>query len=724
MTRHGQWALTLGTAAVAIALGMCALSAGERLRTRDTEYAAHMRAVEIGTTIQKRLFGLRDRLASPSLATDRPFQDEESPADVDNSMLIRWVGGEARSVPAGEPPDETLGAQLRHIREAGIYAPLTNAHGRDLVLVVERRDDGLLAVAIPADTLIGPPDAEALVPESLELRWAGTGANAAGEASIFRVTFGPQQQRRSVEFLVPGGTWRLLYDDQAVARNKAVSWSLYGVVLLITYLLATVVYRLCEKPRALNDELRLLSDRFTRLNDEMRLSLENRESTEQRIHQLFVTDPETALPNRQGFVERIQNILAALRRAPKNGPVSIVIVGLRDLELAEHTFGHSISGAVLPEVVRRIRDQFEDEIFMARTNTCQLAVILPNCDTDRAIQRVAEIANSAVTGIYGHPSGNINVAPCFGIVGSSDGYTQAERLLDDGIAALSDAEAGGGRWSVLKAKSRDDRVTMIQLGSELRSAVDNNEFRIYYQPIVRTHSGKPRGFECLLRWQHPVEGLLPPARFIPLSESSGLVTELTRWVMREAVRQAAAWRNLRELGCYLSINLSTLDLLHAPLVDDFATLVRNAGLTPDGFRLEITESTLIGNMAQSRDVLCRLRDAGFRIMMDDFGTGFSSLSYLRRLPFSAVKIDKSFTQAITWDAKNYGMLRGIIDLIHFLEMETILEGVETEEQHDLLRQLDPVYCQGYLYARPMAAIDAEEYLAAAMLEPRAVSAVT
>ncbi|MDX1517771.1 MAG: EAL domain-containing protein, partial [Woeseiaceae bacterium] len=211
-------------------------------------------------------------------------------------------------------------------------------------------------------------------------------------------------------------------------------------------------------------------------------------------------------------------------------------------------------------------------------------------------------------------------------------------------------------------------------------------------------------------------------RFIELGESTGLITELTRWELREAVRQAQSWDNLHRLGCYLSINLSPYDLLYPHLVEELSTLVREARLSPSSFRLEITESMVINNVSQTRNMLNELRDEGFGIMMDDFGTGFSSLSYLRQLPFSAVKIDRSFTQAITWDTKDFGLVRNIVNLVHFLDMETIIEGVETTEQHDMLKTLEPVYCQGYLFSKPMPAIDAEEYLLGHL--PTAKPAVT
>ena len=701
-----------------LALGVAALRAGDEYRSALITQQAHVDATGIVTSIQAQLLDIETAL-------------RELPANVDNigaGALTRiegmtWIrdGRNVSWLPDDRPQDPILLAQVEAAAAPSVTAPLTSATGRDLVLVKVPRAGGYAALTFPVDTLIGVVDSEALLLESLAVSVASADAEAAPEI-IFRASQNHETPAHEAGFPVPGDRWTLHYTSTASLRSEELGWALYVLIAMLAYLLAITVHRLQRQPRVLRGDLDRLNQRFVRLNEELAAAVQNRDRAQDRIYQLSVTDTETGLPNRQALTTRLDELFSERREAGVSSPVTVVVLGLRDVENAEHTLGHSVVPAVLPEMARRLSEHLGESDYIARTNNYQLTVLLPDCDTGGAVARVSKWSESIITGIYEHKFGNINVSPLFGIATAEDSYSFAERLLEDAMSALSDAEASTSRWSVFRSDSRDDRASRIQLESDFKSAIENNEFRLYFQPIVQTLTGKPRGFECLVRWQHPIEGLLPPGRFIELGESTGLITELTRWELREAVRQAQSWDNLHRLGCYLSINLSPYDLLYPHLVEELSTLVREARLSPSSFRLEITESMVINNVSQTRNMLNELRDEGFGIMMDDFGTGFSSLSYLRQLPFSAVKIDRSFTQAITWDTKDFGLVRNIVNLVHFLDMETIIEGVETTEQHDMLKTLEPVYCQGYLFSKPMPAIDAEEYLLGHL--PTAKPAVT
>lgn len=688
-----------------LALGVGALRAGDQYRLASIEQQAHVDATRIVTSIQAQLLDFDTALRKLPGAVERI-----EPGILTRDEAIIWIRDAQRvqSLPADRPADAILLAQVESAAPS-VSAPLTSATGRDLALVKIRRTGGYAALTFPVDRLIGVVDSDVLALDSLALR-AAFADSAAGGEDIFRASPRNDLPAHQIDFPVPGGQWTLYYSSTAQLRSGETNWALYVIVAILAYLATLTVHRLQRQPRVLRGDLERLNERFVRLNEELAATVQNRDRVQDRIYQLSVTDTETGLPNRQALTTRLDQLFTERREAGISSPVTVVVLGLRDVENAEHTLGHSVVPAVLPDMARRLSEHLGESDYVARTNNYQLTVLLPDCDTGDATARVRKWSESIVTGIYEHKFGNINVSPMFGIATAEDSYSFAERLLEDAMSALSDADASTSRWSVFRSESRDDRASRIQLESDFKSAIENNQFRLYFQPIVNTMTGKPRGFECLVRWQHPIEGLLPPGRFIELGESTGLITELTRWELREAVRQAQSWDNLHRLGCYLSINLSPFDLLYPHLVEELSTLVRKARLSPSSFRLEITESMVINNVSQTRKMLNELRDAGFGIMMDDFGTGFSSLSYLRQLPFSAVKIDRSFTQAITWDTKDFGLVRNIINLVHFLEMETIIEGVETTEQHDMLKTLEPVYCQGYLFSKPMPAIDAEEYL--------------
>lgn len=706
MSALARFILPAAAGLVLLVLGIALLRAGDQYRGAGIEQQAHVDATAIVTSIQTQLLAIDSALRTlpvpiDGLATDVLTRDEAT----------AWIRDSRRVLlmPDDRTEDPILLAQVEAAGSPSVLAPLTNATGRDLVLVKVPRPGGYAALTFPVDTLIGIVDSDAIALDRLAISVA-SGDLAARPDVIFRASPGNDTAERYIAFPVPGGEWQLHYASTASLRSEEVSWALYVLAAILAYLLALTVHRLQRQPQVLRTDLDRLNQRFVKLNEELAVTVQNSDRVQDRIYQLSVTDTETGLPNRQALTTRLDQLFSERREAGLSSPVTVVVLGLRDVENAEHTLGHSVVPAVLPEMARRLSEHLDDTDYIARTNNYQLTVLLPDCDTGAATARVRKWSESIVTGIYEHKFGNINVSPLFGIATAEDNYSFAERLLEDAMSALSDADASTSRWSVFRSDSRDDRASRIQLESDFKSAIENNEFRLYFQPIVHTLTGKPRGFECLVRWQHPVEGLLPPGRFIELGESTGLITELTRWELREAVRQAQSWDNLHRLGCYLSINLSPYDLLYPHLVEELSTLVRDARLSPSSFRLEITESMVINNVSQTRNMLNDLRDEGFGIMMDDFGTGFSSLSYLRQLPFSAVKIDRSFTQAITWDTKDFGLVRNIINLVHFLDMETIIEGVETTEQHDMLKSLEPVYCQGYLFAKPMPAIDAEEYL--------------
>lgn len=714
------WLPAVFGGALLLIFGIAALQTGDRLRSAETDNVARQEARELAAEIQTTLLTISRKLEQQGapLASPDEFRELVPGISLD---LWEFDGNGLLTSSDSLRSDTAIETQLDGIDPPTVTAPVTTSTGRDLVFIVVPKDAGWVGASLPVDSLVGKRTAAGLSLSSLQLGWSDS---EHGDLRIFAASRSNLSRDESLRFPVPGGTWQIAFNSQSQAQSNDMRWALYVFILLMSYALAVTLYRLSVTPGTIMLELETMKQRFIRLNENHNDLLASREKVQDRIHELSVTDAETGLPNRQALIEHAEAMFTKMRSEPGAGPMSIAIVGLRDVEKAQQSLGHSVIATVFPEVAQRLRNAMTDELFIARIANYQLAVLLPEHDENAATRFAADLSSGNLTGIYEHPQGRINVSPRFGIAVAKDGYSYAERLIDDGLSALSDAENSATRWSVYKSETRDDRLTMIQLESDFRSAIDNNEFRLHYQPIVHTHSGKPKGFECLVRWQHPVEGLLPPGRFIALGEATGLITELTRWALQEAVRQAAAWENLRKLDCYLSVNLSTLDLLYEPLARELTAMVNDAGLSPATFRLEITESNLIDNLAQARDMLIQLRDAGFGIMMDDFGTGFSSLSYLRQLPFSAIKIDRSFTQAITWDSKDYGMVRNILNLVHFLEMESIIEGVETDEQHELLMPLDPVYCQGYLFSKPLTAIDAEEYLAAATLADPAAATGT
>jgi len=243
----------------------------------------------------------------------------------------------------------------------------------------------------------------------------------------------------------------------------------------------------------------------------------------------------------------------------------------------------------------------------------------------------------------------------------------------------------------------------LEIGTELQLALQREEFVLHYQPIVRLADGRIEGVEALVRWHHPRRGLMPPGLFIPIAEESGLIEPLGRWVLEQSCRQAQAWQAGGGPACTMSVNLSGRQLQNPAVVGDVRDALQRSGLDPATLTLEITESVLMTDTADSLDRLRALKDLGIRISIDDFGTGYSSLSYLRRFPVDVLKIDKSFIDDLRrCEDDTYAFVRAIVELGHTLRLKTVAEGIEHEEQRDALREIGCDFGQGYLFARPMA----------------------
>jgi EAL domain-containing protein (putative c-di-GMP-specific phosphodiesterase class I) len=259
--------------------------------------------------------------------------------------------------------------------------------------------------------------------------------------------------------------------------------------------------------------------------------------------------------------------------------------------------------------------------------------------------------------------------------------------------------------------TREQIVTRHQLETDLHQAIARQEFLLHFQPIVHLSTGRISGVEALLRWRHPLEGMVSPARFIPLAEESGLIVPITRWVLRETCRQARLWYDQfhEHDGFYISVNLSAQDLSQPDICDYVASVNAEAGLPRGVLRLEVTESMMIGNGVAVSELVARFRKLGFPLMLDDFGTGYSALSYLNRFQFDFIKIDRAFVSRLS-SGQNSGVVRAIIHLAQDLGTKTIAEGVETLDEVDRLRELGCDFAQGFYFSKPLEAAAVEKLL--------------
>jgi EAL domain-containing protein (putative c-di-GMP-specific phosphodiesterase class I) len=328
-----------------------------------------------------------------------------------------------------------------------------------------------------------------------------------------------------------------------------------------------------------------------------------------------------------------------------------------------------------------------------------------------AAEKVAERVAQAIEAPIPMDGHAILLHPSIGIAEATSGYDSAEALLDQaGMAAAAvppDSESRYCRYSSATARASAER---LQLEADLERAFQEGQFVLEYEPFIQPLSQTAVGFEALIRWNHPTEGRLSPGRFLPLALQAGMAHRLNAWVMGEAARQAAAWRRVGLTELFINFNLTAEAFVRPHLVEEMAALLGELELPGQQLIVELTESTLLQDARAAARTLHGLAELGVGAWLDDFGTGYSSLSHLRALPLKGVKIDRSFTERIDIDSRDYGFIKALIDLISYLGMQSIAEGVESASQYELLGMTSCDLYQGYYFARSMPASEVEGWL--------------
>ena len=310
-----------------------------------------------------------------------------------------------------------------------------------------------------------------------------------------------------------------------------------------------------------------------------------------------------------------------------------------------------------------------------------------------------------------------------GIVLSSINYQQPEELLQAAETAMNQAKTLGKSSQMIFDTAMQQRgIRRLQLDADLRQALENKEFQLYYQPILSLSNHQIIGFEALIRWHHPQRGLVSPAEFIPLVEETSLIVPLGAWVLREATHQIMLWQTKFPMNppLSMSINVSPVQLTQPFFIELIDRLLKETEIPPSSLKLEITETAVMENAQSVKNILFHLKERGIHLSIDDFGTGYSSLSYLHSFPFDVLKIDRAFVSSMSVDPKNLEIIRTIIMLAHNLGMDLIAEGIETEEQSSQLEDLKCEYGQGYLFSRPVDSEAAERLLQSETISVNAI----
>ena len=428
---------------------------------------------------------------------------------------------------------------------------------------------------------------------------------------------------------------------------------------------------------------------------------EIKERNERLLHNAF-HDALTGLPNRKLFTDRLSQVLAQRARNPEQ-QYAVLFLDFNRFKVINDSLGHNVGDALLIAFGKRLQTCVRDTDTVARLGGDEFTLLLSGVRSLKEAEIVAGRINQALLTPFEVEGHQLHVSASIGIVTSETGHLDAEDVLRDADIAMYRAKASGKvGFERFVPEMRERAQSLMSLENDLRFAIENDELRLHYQPIVSTITGQAEGFEALIRWQHPEHGMVSPAEFIPIAEDTGLITKIDRWVMAEGCRQLAQWHEaFGNPDLTLSLNLSGQQFSQADFVDFARELLDKTDVDASKINLEITESMMLTGTAQAVATLEALRKLGFKLHVDDFGTGYSSLSYLQRFPVDALKIDRSFVDQLTESEASAHLVKTIIAMAHTLHLRVVAEGVETEAQLQGLRELSCELSQGYYFSKPI-----------------------
>ncbi len=423
-------------------------------------------------------------------------------------------------------------------------------------------------------------------------------------------------------------------------------------------------------------------------------------------------DALTGLPNRNYFIDTLKDLLIACREDTERN-FAVLFLDLKNFKTINDSLGHSLGDRLIKNVAKRLSGMVREEDMVGRFSGDKFGLILGDLLSRDEATGFADRLAKRLSEPYTLDGRQVFTSAKIGIAYGNSKYAEAEDILRDADIAMYYAKDNEQNYVIFDQKMHIRAVTRLQLETDLRFAIERNEFDLFYQPIIALDNASLTGFEALVRWNHPQRGLVPPNEFIPISESTGLIIPMTVQILHSACEQIVRWQENwpKDPPLNVAVNLSGKHFGHPALVEQIRTVIAETGIDAGSLKIELTESAVMENAETAILMLKQIKDIGVQISIDDFGTGYSSLSYLHRFPIDLLKVDRSFVSAMEENTENGEIVRTVIALAKALGLKVVAEGIESIHQFHQLRVLGCEYGQGYLFSKPLPVAEIERLLA-------------
>ncbi|KXK07431.1 MAG: diguanylate cyclase/phosphodiesterase [Acidobacteria bacterium OLB17] len=431
---------------------------------------------------------------------------------------------------------------------------------------------------------------------------------------------------------------------------------------------------------------------------------------EERLRFYALHDPLTELPNRAAFMKHLRDAVAKSERS-EYAQFAVLFLDLDRFKVINDSLGHTIGDKLLIAVAEKLTSGVRPGDIVARLGGDEFTILLQRSGDIQEVSKIAERLQAKISEPFKLDNYEVFTTASIGIVLSGQMHRSAEDFLRDADIAMYRAKEGGkARFEIFDQELHVRNMNLLRIETDLRHALEKDQFEVHYQPIVDLESGTVNEFEALIRWRHPEHGLVGPEEFVHVAEETGLIVPMGKWILNEACRQVSLWQRDSNRLLAISVNLSAKQLMHPTLTAQVRDAIMHSGLRPSQVKLEVTESTVMEHSDKALKVLKELRRLGVGLSTDDFGTGYSSLSYLQKFPFQRLKIDRSFVKAMDDDDRSSLIVKTILMLGENLDLEVVAEGIETSGQRQKLRELKCGLGQGYLFSPPVPAARAKDLL--------------